>query len=411
MAEHDAFERRISDALRTYAGEMRTRVDAAAVADRVAGERARRWTGVQVPGFGPFPRIVWILVAAALLAIAGGIVVVGSGLPARPRILGVITNQAIWERVYRPGTEGVYPLNLLGVSATEAWGLWVGASSTDTSEILHFQGDAVSPETVGHSAPAVRDLALAPDGTLWAATAGGVAARIDGTWTIVDEQPALGVAVASDGTVWVGGKGSKVWTVRPAGAGWEVRDVPDAATGSSTTPAISRKVGPTMAVDRAGHLWVSGGNQGWFETPGLLRFDGERWEAMRPVEESSGAVFGNVVAAPDGAVWVTIDRTSTPGNCCRPADPATQVARFDGGRWEVFGTANGLPSDNVELSLAVGPDDTAWLSTTHGLFSFDGKRWSPVLEGEAYGRVSAAPDGTLWLSGLSVVARISAPTR
>jgi streptogramin lyase len=134
---------------------------------------------------------------------------------------------------------------------------------------------------------------------------------------------------------------------------------------------------------------------------------------MRPVEESSSTVFGSIIAAPDGAVWVTIDTTSTDGNCCPPADPAAQVARFDGHRWKVFGTADGLPSDNVGLSLAVGPDGTAWLSTTRGLFRLDGKRWSPALGDEYLGRMSVAVDGTLWFSGGSGVGvgRISAPAR
>ncbi len=320
-----------------------------------------------------------------------------------------------WERVW-PADEVVTvpPLDLLGVSAAEAWGLWVGAWGNDTSELWHVQGDVVSRETVGETAPTIHDLALAPNGTLWAATDGGVAVRVGGTWTFVDQQPALGVAVASDGTVWVGGKDSRIWTVRPAGTGWKVRNVPDVATGGSTlTGNASWMLGPTMAVDRAGHLWVSGGNQGWSDTPGLQRFGAGRWEAMRPVEDASATVFDNVVAAPDGAVWVTIDATSTDGSCCPPADPATEVARFDGRRWEVFGNADGLPSDNVGLSLAIGPDGAAWLSTSRGLFRYDGQRWSPALGDAYFGRVSVAADGTLWFSGGSGVGigRISVPTR
>jgi hypothetical protein len=372
---------------------------------RVARYDGRTWTSWGPANGLPGPDAIGYSAASLAVTANGAVAGTHAGVY---RLVG-----DRWERVWPADEVVAVPLlDMLGVSAAEAWGLWVGAWGNDTSELWHFQGDAVSHETVGEATPAVRDLALAPDGTLWAATDGGVAARVDGNWTIVDEQPALGVAVASDGTVWVGGKGATAWTVRPAGAGWEVREVPDAATGGSTpTEIASWKLGPTMAVDRAGHLWVSGGNQGWIDTPGLQRFGGGRWEAMRPVEDASATVFGNVVAAPDGAVWVTIDTTSANGNCCPPADPAAQVARFDGRRWEVFGTADGLPSDNVGLSLAIGPDGAAWLSTPRGLFRYDGQRWSPVLEGEAYGRLSAAPDGTLWFSGYSGVGRISEPTR
>ena len=73
----------------------------------------------------------------------------------------------------------------------------------------------------------------------------------------------------------------------------------------------------------------------------------------------------------------------------------------------MFGTADGLPADNVGLSLAVGPDGAAWLSTTGGLFSFDGERWTVHFKGHYFGTVAAAPDGTLWASGDIGVVRIA----
>lgn len=308
----------------------------------------------------------------------------------------------------------VPPLDLLAVSEVEAWGLWVGAWGGDTSELWHVQGDAVSRETVGEKAPAIHDLALAPDGRIWAATDGGVAVHAGGTWTFVDQQPALAVAVGPDGTAWVGGKGSTIRIVRTDGTGWRIREMPDVASSAATMPGgAAGVVGPTMTVDESGHPWVSGGRRGWFSTPGLLRFDGGRWEAMQPIEEAGATVFDNVVAAPDGAVWVTIDTTSTNGSCCPPADPAAQVARFDGRRWKTFGTADGLPSDNMGLSLAVGPDGTAWLSTTRGILRFDGERWSLAFGDGYLGGVSIALDGTVWFCGVNGagLGRITAPTR
>jgi ligand-binding sensor domain-containing protein len=315
-----------------------------------------------------------------------------------------------WEPAWTANEEASVPLlDLLAVSGDEAWGLWVGAWGNGVNEIWHFRDGVASRESGTEGVPSgVRDLALAPDGTLWAATDHGVATRAGGTWTIVDEQPAVAVAIAPDGTVWVGGEGPKARTVRRAGAGWDVRGLPDAAIGSLTTPGVaSWTFGPAMAVDRAGGPWASGGNQGWFDTPGLLRFGGERWEEMRPVAEAGTTVFGNVVAAPDGAVWVTIDTTSANGTCCPPADPATQVARFKGGWWHVFGTADGLPANNVGLRLAISPDGTVWLSSAGGLFSFDGERWTAHFKGHDFGMVAAAPDGTLWASGDAGVVRIA----
>jgi hypothetical protein len=78
MAEPDVFERRVAVALRAYAWEMPARVDAGAVADRVASEGAHR--GWRVPGrLVAVPGIAWILLLAGLLlglaigGLAGGI--------------------------------------------------------------------------------------------------------------------------------------------------------------------------------------------------------------------------------------------------------------------------------------------------------------------------------------------------
>jgi hypothetical protein len=74
MAEPELFERRVADALRTYAAEMPARVDAAAVADRVAGERARREWHIG-GGLAAVPRFAWALLLAGLLLalVVGGL--------------------------------------------------------------------------------------------------------------------------------------------------------------------------------------------------------------------------------------------------------------------------------------------------------------------------------------------------
>lgn len=313
-----------------------------------------------------------------------------------------------WERAWPEQPAISVPfLDVVATSAGEAWGLSRGAWGGDTTEVWHVTPDSATPETVGDAAPPVRDLALATDGTLWAATDAGVAARVGGEWTFVDTEAALGIAVGPDGTVWAGGAGEVVRALRRTDEGWLVDRLPPAPAPVHAGGMRSGIVGPSMAVDGEGRPWISGGHRGWLDTPGLLRYDGVRWEAMEPVPGSEAVVFNTVIAAPDGSVWVTIDTMSTNGSCCPPADPATQVAQYDGETWTVFGTGDGLTAGNLALSLALGPDGAPWLSTTGGIYGFDGLRWALAFDGDL-GAIAVAPDGTIWASGASGVVRIGA---
>jgi hypothetical protein len=82
MAEMEVFERRVADGLRAYAGEMPSRVDAAAVADRVAGERARRPWRTATWGSGRLG-LAWAaaLVALLLVGLLAAAIFVGGWRP------------------------------------------------------------------------------------------------------------------------------------------------------------------------------------------------------------------------------------------------------------------------------------------------------------------------------------------
>ena len=314
-----------------------------------------------------------------------------------------------WERAWPADEVASAPLlDMVAVSGDEAWGLWVGAWGNGVNEIWHFRDGVASRESGTEGVPSgVRDLALAPDGTLWAATDHGVATRVGGTWTIVDEQPA--VASPSPRTARCGSaardrKRGPCGGPAPDGTSAACRTqrrLPRRRRGSPRGRSARRwlSTGPAAS-------WASGGNQGWFDTPGLLRFGGERWEEMRPVAEAGTTVFGNVVAAPDGAVWVTIDTTSANGTAAlRP----TPRRRSPGSRAGA-GTCSGRrrPAGRQRrLQPRGGPDGAVWLSTTQGLCSFDGERWTVHFKGHYFGTVAAAPDGTLWASGEGGVVRIA----
>lgn len=143
---------------------------------------------------------------------------------------------------------------------------------------------------------AVQRLAVAPDGTLWAAgdgggPGGGGVARFDGhAWTIEHPLGAVAVgastvAVAPDGTVWAGllpdapGPGGPI--VRFDGRRW-TSPGPDDADGMWVNG---------FAFGRDGSVWVAGDR--------LFRFDGRAWSS------SPGDIwFGLPTIAPDETVFV-----------------------------------------------------------------------------------------------------------
>jgi hypothetical protein len=278
----------------------------------------------------------------------------------------------------------------------------------------------------------VADLALGPDGRLWAATSVGVV-----VWDLETEAPTvfsevdgLGgrrvdhVVVAADGTAWALGDSwlahfDGAWTllddavvdaavltpvgdiaVGPDGALWVAAGGPDALfrvdTDGATTyaiPDLTRIETPwtwSIAVDESGTVWASTGESG------LFAFDGQ-WRHVA-VDGVPNDLVGNVAVGPDGSVWVGgLGRYGEYG-----ADvPAVGISRYDGTTWTTFTTADGLLADTGEV--AVGPGGAIWAIhgdlglAENGMSRFDGTAWTayPGDDGGRGGGVVTA-DGTLW---------------
>jgi len=240
--------------------------------------------------------------------------------------------------------------------------------------------------------------ALAPDGTLWAATENGPAHLQDGSWTIVPGTgfSASAVACGRDGSVWVGGwgdSGPRILQLRRSGA-------------ASWTPGPVIEGYPfgwisSLAVDRSGVVWAGAAYSGWFPgwRSGLARFDGHSWEAVRPLGGSADEGVTGVTIAPNGDVWVAMQATwDSAGNVLRPPS----IARFDGTSWRVFGKADSLALGASCQDVAVAPDGMVWVSC-NGLARFDGNSWTLLYPGRGFGGpISVAPDGTIfeWGGGI-----------
>jgi ligand-binding sensor domain-containing protein len=230
---------------------------------------------------------------------------------------------------------------------------------------------------------AVGALAVAPNGDLWCAYLGqdlGVSCFNGNEWvshTKKDGLPAGSImwtgplAVAPDGTVWVGMFGGGV--SKFDGTAWTTYTTEDGL--------INDKIS-TMTVSPSGVLWCGHG----VEDGGVSSFDGEKWTAFRAAD--TGGIGENPILSittdRDGMLWVGSGR----------------VACYDGTAWKQFGYGYG-----AALCLAVDKDGTLWVGGA-GLTSFDGQTWyhysfekmgAKVTGNHAANSLVLGSDGSLWV--------------
>jgi ligand-binding sensor domain-containing protein len=225
----------------------------------------------------------------------------------------------------------------------------------------------------------ILDVAIAPDGRVWTAGPGGVTAWTDGApdlRTVDDGLPsslASAVAVAEDGTVWVGTLDAGVgrfaggrWVVDRPGDGFPLALVTDLAIDGGTVYAAGQRI-----VDGSGRA-------------ALARFEDGSWG--RTVTLKGDHATG-VAVAPDGAAWVS---TFDAG-----------VARVDGPDVRAYRRPDGLSDDYIR-DVAVTSDGVVSVATSNHVSTFDGATWTGSRPGRSgvCEAIAVAPDGILWCGGI-----------
>ena len=179
----------------------------------------------------------------------------------------------------------------------------------------------------------VRDLAVAPDGDIWAATGGGVA-HFDGqAWRMITQMDGTvvgnvrSIAVGPDGAIWAGlSQEGRVARLRDGV--WEVFGEEQGLTAGDYVFSL--------AISSDGTAFAGTYN-------GLFVFDGVAWD---PIPDSPRYI-NDIAFAKDGSVWV--------------ASEFEGVARYDGSYWqENYRLGDGLPSLRVHAVL-VARDDSLWV--------------------------------------------------
>jgi ligand-binding sensor domain-containing protein len=247
-----------------------------------------------------------------------------------------------------------------------------GLSRFDGQGWQHFLDDAE-----------VNVLAVAPDGSLWAAVGCGLRRFEDIAWEtvagcgeVLPPGNVLDIAFTPDGAIWVA---NGYGLARFDGRSWLVHD----------------KLINSLEVAPDGSLWMNGW-EGLEDSFYVARFDGENW-TMYSTSDSFPGPFMVRAVTPDGLVWGTV--------------PERGLASFDGGSWTdgeswtVHTTADGLPLDNVNV-LAVAPDGALWVGTNSGAARFDresppDKAWIAYttengLASNTVRAIAFGPNGEVW---------------
>ncbi len=363
------------------------------------------WTWLLPPvGVDPAIRRAWIVALAGMLLLAAAAAAaVGSELMRRPELSMLPSPTDTLEPTPVPSASvvpsaavSVVPPSLLQqvrelafAPDGSAWlataaGLvhWDVAGDTAT---LYGQGDGLPTTDAAH-------VAVGPDGTAWASGSGWVG-RFDGSWTIFTEFGAAKagidageLGVGPDGAMWIGVTDVESFApvlLRYDGA-WHQYSLPEEINAS---PWLFR-----LFVGSDGVVWAGSWDR-------FFRFDDGRWSTY--ARAGTGLPRDPVLAGvgADGSVWVTLEAegcVAAAGGGATCSTPAAGVARLRDGRWTVYTTSDGLPADEVEL--VVGPDGTVWATASGRVARFDGTAWATTAVAElADARLSAVDGrGTLW---------------
>jgi hypothetical protein len=175
----------------------------------------------------------------------------------------------------------------------------IGFDATDGGASGDADGSPAAVSTALPAGGAIHRLALAPDGTLYAHTQGGRIFRSDDqqSWTQCGVQDGRGIAVASDGSVWVAGNDVFVSTDRCAT--WQPTGIDRSASNVAAFGTDLYALVDIGVRKRAGTGWVA------VPTPA----DGQAFRLFGGSVVSGRRVFGTLngmVSSPDGVTWTYV---------------------------------------------------------------------------------------------------------
>lgn len=286
--------------------------------------------------------------------------------PARRRVFACSAQQATVYAIHDPITEPAPEPDMSPLptpAPTTDLAAWTTFASGDEVRVVLSDGRSVWAATAGgvvqwgaagdsfrqFLAPqdglrsnSVHDLALGTDGTLWAATGGGLSRYAGPNWaTLNTGVPGVlqgdfrAVAVDSDGNTWAGTQDGTVYAV------W-AKAIPQVVHSAPGQPITD------IALDALGRRWIAS----WLGVTVLS--DGG---VVTYTAQNSGLPPGIV-----NALLVLTDSTVL-------AATDTGLARFQSGVWIAYPKDGGAPSGVT--ALAQTSDGALWASSPQGIFRYN----------------------------------------
>lgn len=294
-----------------------------------------------------------------------------------------------WTNVL-PAVAPTFAQRMVVTGPDEAW-------VVDSGALWRLEGGRWSQSPrVGLVGNGVRDVAEGLDGTLWAATASGLA-RLGGTrWRDVADVVTLTGSAANMA-------GFSSVDVAPDGAVWALMDdggVVRIGDGVSVPqpPLIG---GGDLQVAADGTVWARGSGWGGPDAAGGLNWRGPdgRWMPEYPWgKDTATQDCGDELAVAQREVWAIRRCWGGPGTAER-----AELAQFDGRHWTVYHDAVGRAFGSI-AGMAVTSQGSLIVAAESGLLAHDTAGWTVLLP-DSYASVAVGPDDALWLTDPSGIYR------
>lgn len=230
---------------------------------------------------------------------------------------------------------------------------------------------------------------FASDGAVWFNTNRGLSRFNGNTWQNYSQFHSLYFKVdeivgGRDGKVWI--RSEKVGVLRYENGiftpFWKKGELLDSNISS-------------LVVDPAGTVWIS------YQSSGLARYDGKQWIHFNKGNGLPDDIISTLSLDTNGIAWIvsksgvsrfkdgiwttfpepdklTVSKypqmVVCPNNTVWLRAYGNGVYWYDGKKWTLFNTTNGLPSNNVR-SIQNDSESAAWVTTDMGISRFDGKEW------------------------------------